>query len=134
MRKPLVLLIAIAATLFLVGCTKVEAAKIESASVAQRNLIQRALGNQYPVLETAAVRSSNHSRAYYVGAKFRVSGVGELVGIWLIGGNKSTPNLIFSVDGVAHQFSGMRKASKTKAYATINDPEAKVIRKYLKAR
>lgn len=105
--------------------------KIEPASEAQRNIIQAALGNQYPISKIVAVKSGNHSRAYYVGAVFHAKGVGNVTGIWLVGGTKDAPNLVFSVDGAAHQFSGMRKASETKAYASIADPEAKALKKYL---
>ena len=105
--------------------------KIEPASDAQRNIIQAALGDQYPISKIAVVKSGNHSKAYYVGAVFHATGVGNVTGIWIVGGAKNNPNLVFSVDGAAHQFSGMRKASKTKAAAYIWDPEAKALKKYL---
>ena len=105
--------------------------KIEPASDAQRNIIQAALGDQYPISKIAVVKSGNHSKAYYAGAVFHAEGVGNVTGIWLVGGEKNAPNLVFSVDGAAHQFSGMRKASETKAYATIADPEAKALKSHL---
>ena len=105
--------------------------KIESASKAQRNIIQSALGDKYPISEIAVVKSGNHSKAYYVGAVFHAVGVGNVTGIWLVGGTKDKPSLVYSVDGAAHQFSGMRKASKTKAAAYISDPEAKALGSYL---
>ncbi len=104
---------------------------IEAASKAQRNIIQAALGDRYPIIKMAVVKSGNHGNAYYVGAVFRAQGVEDMTGIWLVGGDKDSPNLVYSVDGVAHQFSGMRKASETKAYASIVDPEARALRKYL---
>lgn len=100
-----------------------ESLKIEDASEAQKNIIQAALGDQYPISKMAVVKSGNHKRAYYVGAVFHAKRVGNVVGIWLVGGKKNAPNLVYSVDGAAHQFSGMRKASETKASATIADPE-----------
>ena len=105
--------------------------RIESASKAQRNIIQTALGDKLPISKIAAIKSSNHSKAYYVGAVFHAEGVGSVTGIWLVGGEKNAPSLVFSVDGAAHQFSGMRKASETKAAAYIWDPEAKALEKYL---
>lgn len=104
---------------------------IEPASNAQINLIQAALGDQYPISKSAAVKSGNHRKAYYVGAVFYAKGAGDITGIWLVGGEKNNPNLVFSVDGAAHQFSVMRKASETKAYATITDPEAKALKSHL---
>lgn len=106
--------------------------KIEAASQAQKEIIQAALGNQYPISKIAVIKSGNHAKAYYVGAVFHAKGVGNVTGIWLVGGEKTKPSLVFSVDGAAHQFSGMRKASETKAYATINDPEAIALKKHLK--
>jgi hypothetical protein len=104
--------------------------KIENASEAQRNIIQAALGDQYPISKIAVVKSGNHSKAYYVGAVFHAEGVGNVTGIWLVGGEKNAPSLVFSVDGAAHQFSGMRKASETKASASIADPEAMALKNY----
>jgi len=105
---------------------------IEPASDAQKNLIQAALGNQYPISKIAVIRSGSHTRAYYVGAVFYAEGVGNLTGIWIVGGSKDNPNLVYSVNGAAHQFSGMRKASETKAAAYIHDPEAKALIEHLK--
>ena len=109
------------------------AIKIEPASEAQRNLVQMALGDQYPILKIFAVKSGNHRRAYYVGAVFHARGAGNTTGIWLvIGKTKDAPaGLVLSVDGGAYHFSGMRRASKTKAYAHSTDPEAKVLSRYL---
>ena len=101
---------------------------IEQASEAQKNIIQAALGNQYPIKQIACVKSAHHKKAYYIAAVFYAEGVGNITGIWLVGGEKNKPNLVYSVDGVAHQFSGMRKASETKAAAYISDPEVDLLR------
>jgi hypothetical protein len=108
----------------------VYAGSIENASQAQRNLIQSALGDQYPISKIAVIKSGNHSKAFYVGAIFNAEGVGDVFGIWLVGGDKDKPSLVYSVNGAAHQFSGMRKASETKAAAYIHDPESKALTKY----
>ena len=109
--------------------------KIEPASKAQINIIQAALGDQYPISKTAAVESvsirSSNNKIYYVGAVFHAVGVGSVTGIWLIIGEKYNPGLVLSVDGAAHQFSGMRKANETKAKAYTTDPEAEALRNYL---
>jgi len=68
--------------------------KIEAASEAQRNIIQAALGDQYPISKIAVVKSGNHSKAYYVGAVFHAQGVGNVTGIWLVGGEKNVPSLV----------------------------------------
>ena len=129
--KTLRVLIITLAIMVLAAVSYAGSVNIEPASQAQRDIIQAALGDQYPISKIAAVKSGNHSRAYYVGAVFHARGVGNVTGIWLVGGSKDAPSLVFSVDGNAHQFSGMRKASETKAAAYISDPEAKALRNYL---
>lgn len=105
--------------------------KIEPASEAQRNIIQAVLGDQYPISKIAVVKSGNHSKAYYVSAVFHATGAGNVTGIWLVLGARDDPRLVLSVDGGAYHFSGMRRDSKTKAYAHSQDTEAKALSKYL---
>ena len=102
--------------------------KIEPASDAQRNIIQAALGDQYPISKIAVVKSGNHSKAYYVGAVFYAKGAGENIGIWLNYGTKDQPTcMLFSVDPTAYHFSGMKKAG---TYIDRGE-EAKALKKYL---
>ncbi len=124
------LLALLAMVIFLLTGTAY-AVSVEQASKEQRKLVQMALGDQYPISKIVVVKSQKHGNAYYLGAIFRAKGCGNLVGIWLIGGPKHKPSLLYSVDGIAHQFSGMRKASKTKAAAYVFDSEAKLLKKYL---
>lgn len=130
MKTQRVLIIALAIVV-MAAVSYAGSVNIEPASKAQRDIIQAALGDQYPISKTAAVKSGNHPRAYYVGAVFHARGVGNVTGIWLVGGSKDAPSLVYSVGGAAHQFSGMRKASETKAAAYIRDPEAKALKNYL---
>ena len=123
-------LIIIMAIIAIAGVSYAGSINIEPASDAQRSIIQAALGSQYPISEIAVIKSSNHSRAYYIGAVFYAQGVGNITGIWIVGGSKVSPNLVFSVDGHAHQFSGMGKASETKGPAYMWDQEAKALEKY----
>lgn len=129
MKQALIICVAILIT---AAITYAGPLKIEVASKAQRNIIQAALGDQYPVSKIAVVKSGKHGKAYYVGAVFHAIGVGNITGVWLVWGEKNAPGLVFSVDGAAHQFSGMRKASKTKGAAYVFDEECKILQKYLK--
>lgn len=106
--------------------------QVEGASPQQVELIKAVLGPKYPVVKTAAVRSGNHGNAYYVGAKFAAEGAGTITGVWLMGGSKGAPGMVFSVDGGAYQFSGMRRASETKAAAYTTDQECRALHLYLK--
>ena len=126
-KRVLIIIITIIA---IVGVSYAGTLNIEPASDEQKGLIQSALGSQYPISKIAVIKSANHRMAYYVGAVFFAQGVGNVTGIWLVGGSKDSPKVVYSVDGYAHQFSGMRKASETKAAAYIWDPEAKALEKY----
>lgn len=104
---------------------------IEQADKAQIQLIQEALGEEYPISKAAAVKSFNHGKAYYVGAVFYAQGAGDLTGVWFLNGGKSKPNSVYAVDENAYQFSGIKKACETPANASKADPEARAVKKYL---
>ncbi len=104
---------------------------IEQADEAQIKIIQAALGDAYPISKTAAVKSYNHGKAYYVGAVFHATGAGDLTGVWFVNGGKGKPNAVYAVDGNAYQFTGIKKANETPANASKTDPEARAVKKYL---
>jgi len=120
-------MIICAAVLTMAVIVSAQTITVETAGPAQRNLIQVALGQQHPITKIAAVKSGKHSSAYYVGALFRVVGVGEIPGVWLVGGTKEQPGTLLSINEAAHQYSGMRLAKETKAAASMDDPEAKAL-------
>lgn len=120
-------MIICAAVLAMAVVASAQTITVEAAGVAQRNLIQVALGQQYPITKIAAVKSGKHSSAYYVGAIFRVAGVGDVPGVWLVGGTKEQPGTLLSINEAAHEYSGMRLAEETKASASMEDPEAKAL-------
>ena len=59
------------------------------------------------VTKAGAVKSTEHSKAYYVAIRFSGSGVENQVGIWASNGLDS--GSAYSVDGFAEQFSGLPK-------------------------
>lgn len=106
--------------------------QIEQPSSQQLAKIKMALDEGLFVGKSAAIKSSHHPNAYYIGVNFLVPDIQEeMTGIWLIGGPKDSPNLLYSVNGAAHQFSGMRKASETKAAAYVTDTESRLLLKHL---
>lgn len=108
---------------------------IENPSNKQLMFIKSTLDKSITTTSSAMIKSSNHKNAFYIGVNFFARGVkGKMTGIWLIGGTRNKPGLLFSINGYAHQFSGMRKASETKAAAYSHDPEAKFILKYLRSK
>jgi hypothetical protein len=107
---------------------------VETASPEQLQKVNLALRNKHSVSKALTVRSQSHKSAYYVGASFSVGvvgGVEEVVGIWIMGGEKNAPNTVASVDGVAYQFSGMGQASDSKIGASVVDREAKALQRAL---
>ena len=108
---------------------------IENPSNKQLTFIKAALDKGITITSSAMIKSSNHQNAFYIGVNFYARGVKDkMTGIWIMGGTRNKPGLLFSINGYAHQFSGMRKASETKAAAYSHDPEAKLILKYLRSK
>ncbi len=68
-------------------------------------------------------------------AKFKGKGyTSSVIGIWLIGGSKNKPSLLYSINDKAFIYSQMRKASETKAAAYPTDKESKIIQNYFKGK
>ena len=107
------------------------ALEVEPTSEAQISRIKMALGDQYPVQKILAVKSTIHSRAYYVGAAFYTEGVGKAVGLWLMSSSKEEPRMTLSVDDIAYEFSRLGKASESKAGGSVTDLKAKALKKAL---
>ena len=108
-------------------------ATIEKASQEQINKIKMVLPEDLTIEDSIVVKSSHHKNAYYSGVKFRGKGyASSVVGLWLIGGSKDNPSLLYSINDKAFIYSQMRKASDTKAAAYETDPESKLILERLK--
>lgn len=106
----------------------------DQASPEQLQKVKLALGEGITVHEAQTIKSYTHSLAYYVGARFSYVGDGieTDVGIWIMTGEKNDPRMTLSVDGFAHQFSGLPLASKTKlAPCSILNQEASELKKAL---
>ena len=110
----------------------IDFSQVESASSKQIWMIKEGLDKGLTVVNTAAIKSSTHKRAYYVGAVFTGSGIEDgVAGVWLITGDKDNPGIIQSVDGGAHNFSPYPLSKNTPAGARSTDKECKTLRKYL---
>jgi len=110
------------------------AGSIEIASEQQVSLIGVLLNKDVVVIKSAAIKSSNHKRAYYVGLNFRVSGVDKrLTGVWIVSGDKEQPKGVLAVDGFAKKFSRATPADKTNPpTAYVYDEECKRLQSHLK--
>jgi ABC-type sugar transport system substrate-binding protein len=82
-------------------------------SVAQDNYIQTAW----------AVKSRSFENVWMVAAKIYGPGMesGTGPGVWAMGGEPDSPNMILAVDGFAKEFSPYPDAAKTKAAITTAD-------------
>lgn len=106
---------------------------LEKASPEQIAKIKMVLPEDLTIEDSIVVKSSNHKNAYYIGVKFIGKGyTSSVVGLWLIGGEKNNPSLLYSINDKAFIYSQMRKASETKATAYETDPESKLILEKLK--
>lgn len=83
--------------------------------------------------DSAAIKFTQHKRAYYVGLIFSVSGVSETqTGVWLVAGNKNNPKAVLAVDGFAQNFSRATAADKTNPpTASSVDEECQILKKHL---
>ena len=115
--------------------TKEPAVTYSQASSEQLQRVKAALGEKFTVHEAQTIKSYTHSLAYYVGARFSFlgnDGIETVVGIWIMTGEKGDPRTTLSVDSIAHQFSGLGLASKTKmAPCSIINQEASELLKAL---
>jgi len=111
----------------------VYAQDVEHGSDKQVSLVQSTLPDGIVISKSAVVRSGSHSKVWYFGALFRGEGYSQdVLGLWVIGGDKNKPNLVYSVNQKAKIYSGMRLASETKAAAYPSDPEAKKLIDFFK--
>jgi len=110
------------------------AGSIESASNQQVELIGVLLNKDVTVVKSAAIKSSNHKHAYYVGLNFKASGVkNTLTGVWIVSGEKDQPKGVLAVDGFAQNFSRATAADKTNPPTAYGyDDECKRLQSYLK--
>lgn len=86
------------------------------------------------IVKSAAIKSSNHRRAYYVGLNFKATGVDStLTGVWIVSGEKNQPKGVLAVDGFAQNFSRATGANKTNPPTAYGyDEECKRLQSYLK--
>jgi|LGVE01.1.fsa_nt_gb hypothetical protein len=100
MKKVLIAVSSLILTIcFLTGLSFADQLTIEKASKEQLNKIKMVLPEGLKIEESVVVKSSNHKNAYYIGAKFSGKGyTSSVVGLWLIGGPKNNPNLLYSIN------------------------------------
>ncbi|MDB4465112.1 hypothetical protein N9057_02365 [Akkermansiaceae bacterium] len=106
----------------------------DEASPEQRNHISSALGERYAVHDCRVIQNRDEYGGYFFAARFSYEGIEkheEAVGVWWIGGTKTDPTLIASINEPAYTHSRMGWASKSKRGYTMATPEAAELLKAL---
>lgn len=106
--------------------TQTDSSRVETASVSQRNSIASALNNNYSLNELFVVKSNDFSNVFFAGAV-----INERIAIWAIGGEKNSPNLVFSINEYAFTVSGMGLGSDLKDPITESADGVYILKKYL---
>lgn len=110
----------------------VNADLINPASHQQTKIVTRAIEDPITVINSVALKSSRHPNSYYVGVRFVAHDLEmQGIGIWLVEGDRSRPNVVYSVNATAIVFSKYPKAHRLESPAHISDHEAKLILNYL---
>ena len=106
----------------------VNAAVVNPASRQQTTIIAQAIKDPITVMKSAAIKSSRHLNAYYVGLSF-VAHELEMtgIGLWLVEGGQHKPIAVYSINATAIVFSRYPKAQRIKSPARIHDHEAQLI-------
>ena len=112
----------------------VQAAVVNPASRQQTTLIAQAIKDPITVIQSAAIKSSRHLNAYYVGLSF-VAHELEMtgIGLWLVEGEQHQPEAVYSINATAVVFSDYPKAQRINRPARIHDHEAQLILDYFEA-
>lgn len=96
-------------------------------SAAMRNAIATGAGKTtggIKLSRAAAVKSTEHAKAYYIAARFVAPGIDEQTGVWA--SNSLTPGegIILAVDGFAQEFTDWPDADTTDAAMKPTDESA----------
>jgi len=112
----------------------VNAAVVDPASRQQTTIITKAIKDPITVIKSAAVKSSRHLNAFYVGLNFVAHELERTgIGIWLVEGSRQKPIAVFSINATAVVFSKYPKAQRIKSPARMHDHETRLILDYLAA-
>jgi hypothetical protein len=106
--------------------TQLDLSRVETASVSQKNKISGTLNEGYSIDELFVVKSNDFKNIFFAGAI-----INEQIAIWSIGGEKDSPNLVFSINDYAFTVSGMGLGKELKDPITENEDGVNVLIKYL---
>lgn len=129
----LILLLA----MFLSGCggkKEVDYSRVETASNKQIEKISGGIlkETKAEIGEVYVVKSNDFDNVYFCATRLSGPGISDdCVGVWAISGDKESPGMTFSVNGIAKQFSDYPDGSKTQANIKMSDDGADIAEKYI---
>ena len=127
--RPFLLLVVVAITACAPGGPPVDAAP---APETQFRHVSGFLKPGYRLQHAWATRSRAHQSAYLFAAQI-VGQPASGVGVWLIAGTPDSPGLTLSVDVDAKEFSEAPDGSTSKAQATMADPGAAELQRWVES-
>jgi hypothetical protein len=86
------------------------------------------------IKEAYAIKSTRHSRAWYVGAQLERAGRTEEIAVWLATGPNAHPEHLYSVDREAQDASAWPDGSSHRVSTSSIDQEALALRRVLRSR
>jgi len=136
-RKYFLVVLFLILAMFLSGCggkKEVDYSRVEPASEKQTEKIRWGIKKETKAEIGIAyvVKSKDYERVYF--AATRLFGFGitdDCIGVWAISGDKNDPGMIFSINGIAKEFSDYPDGNLTKGNVTMSDDGAKLVEKYI---
>jgi len=107
---------------------QVQASKAPEAVI---DAINSSIGFGLSIRNVYVARSEAHKKAYFIAGEFVGPGANGQVGVWLKTGEIDGPGMYFSVDGFADEFSVFPYARETAIKATIYDPPARQLKRFV---
>lgn len=107
---------------------------LQTPSSEQLEALSLGLDSDLKIEDAYAIKSTRHSRAWYVGAHLKRAGRTADVAVWLITGPSSHPRHLYSVDREAQDASAWPAGSTHRASTSSIDQEAIALRHALRSR
>ena len=136
-RKYFLVILFLVLAIFLTGCggkKEVDYSRVESASEKQTEKINWGIKKETnaEIGKVYVVKSNDYEKVYFVATRLSGPGISDdCIGVWAISGDKNDPGMIFSVNGIAKEFSDYPSGSKTTANITMSDDGADLVEKYV---
>jgi len=136
-RKYFLVILFLVLAVFLSGCggkKEVDYSRVESASEKQIEKIKFGIKKETnaEIGKIFVVKSNDFEKVYFIATRLSGPGISDdCIGVWAISGDKNDPGMIFSVNGIAKEFSDYPAGNKTTTNVTMSDDGADLVEKYI---